>query len=284
MKHLILSAAFAMFLGNPQLEKQYLAKSAPIGQDPQLPKIAVVDKTAIPWKGGTGATKLVLGVDSDDCVRIYSWDEEKGKPATKPRITRYLGQRLRESGGLPLRGLLPRTEVPVLAHRITHGATRYHVIVTSGFDKYEPTVNPNPSYNLYVVAENLETRQARVVEAQEQAGGELRQFLAQDMSRNGQLEVIDVSLDGETETGTVRLLSTNGQLKVLQTFDGDGVYFTSEDQSLSSQYQLVVEEKDYGCTVGPCVTHKMYVWSPTKNRFVASAFSDRPMGSAGDLP
>lgn len=240
-------------------------------QAPQLPGISIVDETSIPSKDALTMTRLILGVDKDDYVRMYRWYEESGKPPTKPVVCRYLGQRIRESGGLPLARLLPKKEVPVLAYRVTRTSfLRYHVVLTWGFDKYEPSVNPNPSYNLYVIEEDPRTRRARVVHTEEQAGGELKQFLVLDMSGNGQVEIIDVSLDGETELGSIRVLNPDGTLKLLQSFDGSQVHFTSEDDAVLNGYHLWVQQKNYGCVKEreACFTEKTYQWSLEKSLFV----------------
>ena len=89
------------------------------GTDAQLPGVTIIDRATVSWDKGGGVTRVVLGVDQDDIVCVYRWFEEPGKPPTKAEVERYLGQHIRQSGGLSLNGLLPKNEVPVLAYRIT---------------------------------------------------------------------------------------------------------------------------------------------------------------------
>ncbi|SRR5579883_1757651 len=237
----------------------------------QLPGVMVIDSDTIPWKEGPGVTRIILGVDRDDNVRVYRWSEEKGVLDSSAEVERNLGQRIKESGGLPLSRLLPRKEVPVLSFRVTRGSSvRYHIIVTWGLAKHDYSSGRSTGravYKLYVIRENTRARQAEVVFT-DRGGENLKQFLVADMGKNGRTEIVDVSLDGETELCTIRLLRPDGTLRTLQTFDGYRTKVEGEDYPSANGYFLRVEDKVYGCSKPPCITMKTYQWSPEKSEFI----------------
>jgi hypothetical protein len=267
------TAALAMLLPFVFVPLHVLPQEILDRQQPQqVPGLKVVDEVTVKYDTIPGVTRVVLGVDQDDFIKVYRWSEEHGRVTTRPEIIAYLGQRVTHSGSLALEPLLPKREVAAEAFRFTRNElTRYHVVLTWRFltpERKGPS--GNVYYSLYVITEDLQKKTARVTYKEDEINAELRGFLARDLSGDGSVVIVDVGSEAKVAFANVRVLDTSGNVHLVQTVDAGYEIYLLGTRWAESGGSMLLEDEVLCKDLKPerCPSYRNLQWSPEKKQFL----------------
>jgi len=208
-------------------------------------------------------------VDRDSNVREYLWFEERDHSLSSPKALAYLGQRLSESGTLPLRGLLPEGMVAVRAARVTYDSdATYHAVVAWGYEKVGDA--PIAGYGVFVLLQKGGHSDARLVFKDEGVNEELQDFLVRDFGSDGTTEIVDIGRSGHVVSATVREIGRDGRVKKLQVLDAFRITIFG-DSFTQGGYQAYLEDVEPN---GPdprklCYRFRVLNWSKEARLFLS---------------
>ncbi len=211
-------------------------------------------------------------VDKDDNIKTYTWFERPDHSVSELRVSEYLGQRINQSGTLPLQGLLPKGVLPARAFRVTsNDGTCSHVVLTWALS-LEVEGSPNAWYGLYVFDQPPGAHIARRTYFAANINFNLSYVLVRDLGGGGLAEIIDIGYEAQGETANIRQLRRDGSVQLLQRIDSNYITFVGDRDTYS--YALRLEDPwpaDKQLKPDePCSVVRVLKWMPEEDRFIES--------------
>jgi len=218
--------------------------------------------------GPNRQTRVSLKADQDDNLKVYLEVLQNGVRIEGPKVQRRLGPRIFRSGELDLEAILPKGQVPSIAHRSTIGGeSRLHAVVSWGFNQDRLG---GLSYSIYVIHEDLRTGGTAITYRGREINAELKTFLILDADSDGHLTMIDAGRSGKSGDMHVHAIGPRGEVKLLQALEGFS--FSLIDGFDSSKLTVVIEDEEVHCDKCPenwrCYTTRILRWSKEKKRLV----------------